>query len=97
MRYYIDAYDKGGNGELKQHITFESDKEFKGGYSVCDKLITYIMFGEDELIIPEGVTTLCRNFYIDDQEDIMDPDCTKLVLPASLTEIEPDTFEYMGF
>ena len=90
MIYHIEAVNK--NDSLEKYIAFESDKSMNDNYKVCDKLITYVDFSAEELVIPEGVTMLCNDVFFDDEIDVMEIYATDLSLPKSLTTIENNAF-----
>lgn len=81
------------DGVWKKFIAWETDEN--GDTSrVCGTLKKYIDETGKKWIIPEGVTRLSTNCFIDEANDIFDNKASEITLPASLTEIESDAFAF---
>ncbi len=95
MLYEMNAYDN--NEEMTMHISWKTRKTSIGKVSICDSLKHFMVFGAKKYCIPEGVTTLGWQCFVDSVEDLFDCDAEELELPASLLKIEDDAFFFTGF
>ena len=95
MLYVLDAFNR--EEEQKTHIIWETAKSFEGTPEICDKLLCYMRIGAKKYKIPEGVTTLCFESFVDEEGDWFDCDAVSLELPASLTKIEDNAFLFTEF
>ena len=92
---YEDYFTGGDGDEVESgEVVWETDKEFSGEIEVCDILHSFVDFGVDTYVIPEGVTTIKNSFFIVDEDDFDEDEENlfpqKLVLPASVSEIGSD-------
>ena len=95
MLYVLEAFNR--EDEQKTRIVWETSKTFDGTPEICDKLLCFMRIGAKKYKIPEGVTTLCSETFVDSEGDWFDCDAVSLELPASLKKIEDNAFLFADF
>ena len=95
MLYEFCAY--GSDYEERRIIRWLTSKKFTPQPVICGKLVTFMDFETKKYVIPEGVTALGEQCFVDSEADNFDCFATKLILPASLERIEDNALVFTSF